>query len=320
MAIGTTNDLFFREPTADDFEAICAIRNLTLSEPITPEVMAERERNLQSEGMRRRLVACREGRVVATGQATRWPGMPRSNCFLTVDVEPSFRRQGIGTRLLTELAQLVAPEGCDKLTACCRDDRHDGKAFLEARGFEFSQHLVDSELHLTTFSAEPFEAIRRDLDESGIQLVDFLEFGDTAAHRRLVHELSNTCDADTPGIEQWGLPDYERFAAETFESSRYHPAGLVLAAREGMLIGLSWIAPVGDGAWGTHFSGVLPPYRGRGIALACKAKALANAKALGAKVCRAQNDTRNGAMLRINERLGFVPQFGWIYMTRRVST
>ena len=57
---------------------------------------------------------------------------------------------------------------------------------------------------------------------------------------------------------------------------------------------------------------VVPEYRRRGIALALKLQTVAFARERGKREIRTWNNTRNQAMLRINEAMGFVKQPVWI--------
>ena len=337
-----------REVTPADYPRICELSNLTMVEPVTVQILKERDANWTGAGMRHRLVAVSpppdplpicgaqgipengEGEVLAYGGIFRWPGMPKHNSFLTIHVAPAHRRKGIGSALLAELGARAIRDGIVQATATTRDDRPMGQEFMKKHGFDFKQHLLDSVLDFADFEFRLFEPLVRHLCQKDIELVDYSSFRDCEENRRAVHAIHNECDADTPGIEEWGLSEFEDFEGDTFKSSRHDPTGLVLAiansdfyshaliAEKGELIGLSWVGPVQDGIWGTHFSGVRKAFRGQGIGVAMKAVALSNAKALGATICRAQNDTRNEPMLAINSKLGFVPQFGWIYMTRSI--
>ena len=62
----------------------------------------------------------------------------------------------------------------------------------------------------------------------------------------------------------------------------------------------------------TGFTGVRREYRGRGIAMALKLRAVDYAKSHGYREIRTWNSTLNAPMLGINVRLGFVKQPVWI--------
>jgi hypothetical protein len=176
--------------------------------------------------------------------------------------------------------------------------------------------MVDSELDLSAFRPEAFSENVDALRDQKIELRTYTEIGDSPENRRRLHRLHNACDADSPGIEEWGLSPFEGFEGDVFESPRYWPDGIVVASCADEWIGLSMIGPMTSEIYGTALTGVMAGWRGKGIGLAAKSVALANSKARGGRVCRAQNDQRNKPMLAINGRLGFQPQFGWIFMRK----
>jgi len=64
-----------------------------------------------------------------------------------------------------------------------------------------------------------------------------------------------------------------------------------------------------------EYTGVLPEYRGRRIALSLKLLAVRTAQACGAPYLRTHNDSMNGPMLRINRDLiGFRAEPGYYKM------
>jgi len=58
----------------------------------------------------------------------------------------------------------------------------------------------------------------------------------------------------------------------------------------------------------TEFTGVLPEYRGRGVAALMKLRSVHYAEQRGFPEIRTTNDVGNDAMKRLNERLGFRAQ------------
>ena len=67
-----------------------------------------------------------------------------------------------------------------------------------------------------------------------------------------------------------------------------------------------------DGRAYNQTTGVLPAYRGRGIASALKAHSIRWAQDIGAETIRTYNHSANVAMLAINRKLGYMPEPGWI--------
>ena len=67
-------------------------------------------------------------------------------------------------------------------------------------------------------------------------------------------------------------------------------------------------------------TGVLPAYRGRGIALALKLLAIRAARQDGVRYLRTNNDAENVPMLAVNCRLGYRPEPGYFRMRARLAT
>lgn len=60
------------------------------------------------------------------------------------------------------------------------------------------------------------------------------------------------------------------------------------------------------GLFDIGFTGVDREYRGRGVALALKVRGAQVAMRFGATALRTGNDSRNAAMLAVNQKLGYV--------------
>jgi GNAT superfamily N-acetyltransferase len=317
QTVDKVSQVTLRELTPADYPRFCELRNLTMPEPITVELLLERDAQKLEGLSRQKFAACLGEDVVGAGQLTHWPSMADGLYFMNLDVFPEHRRKGYATTLLEHLEETAGPGTA--LIATTRDDRPEGTAFMEAKGFTFKQHLFDSVLDLSEFDATVYKAKQTDLERSCVLFVRYPDWGDTEENRRVLHEVHNICDADTPGIEEWGLSTYESFVADLFESRRKDMLGMHVAFDGDRMVGLSMVAPVSDEGYGTHFTGVLPESRGRGIGLVLKGLCVQRAKEAGAKWIRAQNDKNNPSMLAVNAKLGFEPQFGWIYMRKSLA-
>ncbi len=66
-------------------------------------------------------------------------------------------------------------------------------------------------------------------------------------------------------------------------------------------------------------TGVLPEYRGRGMAMALKLLTVAYARGRGHKEIRTWNNTRNRPVRRINEVMGFAKEPVWIVFQKQLG-
>lgn len=69
----------------------------------------------------------------------------------------------------------------------------------------------------------------------------------------------------------------------------------------------------------TEFTGVLPEYRGRGVAALMKLRGVRYAEQRSFSELRTTNDVGNDAMRRLNERLGFRAQPALLRLEKQLS-
>ncbi len=177
--------------------------------------------------------------------------------------------------------------------------------FLAARGFAEIDRDVPVMLDLTTYDPTAFTPPVLD----GLRLLSWAEAGDTPAHRRKLHALMCVLDRDVPthGIRPEDVPfaEFEKdFTRPAWDSN----ALLLAETGAGEWVGLSQIGfQQGTGIGWTFLTGVLPAYRGRGLAYALKLRTLDAALARHCPLVLTENHEDNAPMRAINQKLGFVP-------------
>ena len=228
-------------------------------------------------------------------------------CGFILLVAPEHRKQGLGSALYEEALRFAGERGSQSLRTYLRLFRPDdpGPSFLERRGFVEVDREVPVMLDLTAFDPAPH---CRSLPES-LRLLSLAEAGDTEANRRKLHALdarihpdvpTNDTHADHPAFEEW---------VKLLNGPEYDPNAVILAANlEDDWVGLSVLGfqEHTNIAW-TNITGVLPEYRGQGLALALKLGALDAARARGCLLILTENHEDNVPMRAINQKLGFVP-------------
>ncbi len=141
-------------------------------------------------------------------------------------------------------------------------------------------------------------------------LTSLTELGDSAQNRRLVFELNRTCAADIPGrVEFFTLEEYldHRFGALGFR-----PDGHLLLRDRQALVGLCQVSLVPGRTWAfVEMTGLLRPYRGRGLARLLKLAALHRARGWGAATVRTVHHPSNAAVIAHNRGLGFTDVEAW---------
>lgn len=176
--------------------------------------------------------------------------------------------------------------------------------FLTQRGFAEVDRIVPVMLDLTTFDRQQFVSPAPD----GIRFFSYAEAGDTDSHRRRLYALTVRIDPDVPTNDgQSESPPFEEFS-KFFDRPEWDSNSLFLAANAaGEWMGASQLGfqQHTNVGW-TFLTGVLPEYRGQGIAFALKLRAIDAAIARGCPLILTENHEDNAPMRAINKKLGFV--------------
>lgn len=276
-----------------DAEAWVAIRNQSAVAPITAAQFRELIR--RPTPFVRRLVADAGGPVIGIGTVTD-AQLFRPWLLTHLEVAAGHRGLGIGDALLAALSAGL-PVAAEGLQSEVREDDPGSRAWLEARGFALVDHRFQSRLRL--------EGWRPPAGLVPVEVVDTTDWD-------LVFDLFARLLRDTPDLT--GEADREWFDSAFSDGIRAY-----LAVREQRVIGLALLEVLGD--TGYHaITGVLPEARGGGVATALKAAVIERAARLSLRQLVTNNNVRNAAMLRVNERLGYVREPGRWVLRRAFAT
>lgn len=238
--------------------------------------------------------------------------------WLSVVVEPEWRRQGIGAQLFLEGLRFAQAHGAEKLASSVRDNTPEALRFAERRGFHVDRHTFESALDLATFDEKPFSGILERARAAGISFFSLADAGDvTEEVQRKLYDLNRATGLDNPG-NRGVFPPFESFRQHVFEASWFRANGQILAADGERWVGLAAIAyyPEANYAYNA-FTGVLREYRGRGLSCALKLMAIQRACQYGATCIRTDNDSQNAPMLAVNRKLGYQPEPGIYQLVRQ---
>jgi GNAT superfamily N-acetyltransferase len=305
--------LTLRALREDDAPATALLVNLGAAEPIAVETVRERLRAPQSGRIALRLgaFADRASDQVGYAHALRDEWMPAGLFWLHTVVAEEARRQGIGSQLFAAVRDFARQHGAATLRGEAREAEPDALPFAEHHGFAIDRHIFESTLDLTAFEEAPFASAIERAAEQGVRFFTMADVGDTPEARRRLYELERTVARDIPGGSESTIRPFETFLQQVCDAPTYLPDGQIVAADGDAWIGLAAIERVpGASAMYNGITGVLPPYRGRGIALALKLLASRAARRHGAAYLRTNNDSQNAPMLTVNRRLGYRPEPG----------
>lgn len=251
------------------------------------------------------MVAANEaGKIVGWYSIYRGSNEPANRAFTSLIVHPEHRRNEIGTALFDDVLAYCRLVGVSNLQSRVKDSEPGWLRWAESKGFSIDRRAFRSSITLSEFDASPFEQRITALEDEGIAFTTLAELGDTEANQRRYYEADCKAAIDVPGedsVETW-----EEYCAENFHSEDYRPEGAYLALDGDLIVGVAhvWLDADHD-RMGNAFTGVIPEYRGRGIATALKVLTIKHAKAFGVSEILTQNDSENGPMLAVNGKLGY---------------
>ncbi len=313
----------YRPATLDDAELVSELMTAANPEMVhNPQVLRYRWEHPRTGYASGRFIAERAGEPIAYvgWYHGPWTDIPDRRCEVEAWIVREAVDRDLAVSVLSWTCDLAVAEGSWLLFAYCGEDEPDMLAALAALGFERVRAErvweLDLRAHGSRIEAEA-AAARRDMAERGIELTTLAAWRDGDRLRR-VYELDVRTRPDIPStlpVVVETFADFER----RINSPERRLDRTWIALAEGRPVALSYLTfPPGEGTVWTGYTCSHPEYRGRGIARAVKLQTLAQAAALGVPAVRTDNDLENAPMLRINERLGYVPRPGFVEHHKRV--
>jgi mycothiol synthase len=267
----------------------------------------------ESRYFKQRLVAVNDaGDAVGFGRVCHLPEQFHPDKYqLGVLVDPDWRRQGYGGALYRALLDLLLERQGIMARSWVRESAPASIRFATNRNFTEVRREWQSRLDVNAFDPTAFASAWPRIAANGITITTLAE--ETAANPNLWHEMYDldiVCTRDIPMSEPFTPMVYDDFV-KTYVTAPYVLAEGFFIARHGdRPVGVArlWSSKEEPDILTQDLTGVVPEYRGQGIAMALKLKTVEFARAQGKREIRTWNDTMNRAMLRINEAMGFVKQ------------
>jgi mycothiol synthase len=252
------------------------------------------------------------GQVIGTGEVHHIPDQFHPDKYsLEIMVEPPARRRGHGGALYDHLLTMLAGRGAIAVRAWAKESETDSHRFLTNRGFREARREWQSRLDVNGFDPAPFAGAAERVANQGI------EFTTLAAEQATndnaladAYELDQIICRDVPDIEPYTEVSFDTFRKNVIDAPYSLPEAFLIAKHDGRFVGLArmFSSEEEPGILYQGLTGVIPEYRGKGIAMALKLATVECARRLGMHEIRTWNDTMNRPMLRINEAMGFQKQ------------
>lgn len=306
-----------------DAGRVADLINRDYPEPASVEEVRERIAGVAQPGrLVLRLGAEDETRaLIGYGHAIRDAYMEQGLCWVHVVVDPAARRQGAGAQLHDEMRAFARKHGATWLRGEIRDHLPESMAFARALGYAVERHIFESTLQVAGFDERPFLPVLEAAHLVGISFFALADVGDTQAARERLWNFERTVALDVPGGSEAAIRPFDVWERQVVESGHYLAEGQLVAAREDEWVGMAALLDYPERGMMYHgITGVLPSYRGKGLATALKLLAIRLAHERGVSILRTNNDAENAPMLAVNRKLGYQPEPGYYRLVALLLT
>jgi len=251
------------------------------------------------------LVAEQDGAIV--GGSRTYLESQRPNPWVHIWVPPDERRRGIGSALFAEISRWAAGRGHNAFEAWVREDSAASRAFASGLGFEETGREFGLVLDLTT--TEPPPVVVPD----GIELTTWADRPELAPG---LYEVYVEAIPDVPGEEDSDVETFDEWLRRDMRSAGDRADATFVAVAGDEVVGYAKLAFTSVQPTTAHhdLTGVKRAWRGRGIARALKAAQIRWTKENGYEELRTRNEERNAPIKKLNDRFGYRPSVGRIYL------
>lgn len=303
--------IHLRPTTSDEIPALAALITAQNSEPISPESLAREDALRPTTDPYMRLGAfAAEGQLLGYGFGWHAEDMAPGEYFCRVRVDAAHQGQGVGRALWAAILEWLGEQGATSVVSGLLEADVRAQRVVQEAGFQITYRLFESTLSLPDWDPAPWLESVTAVEGSGIHFVSQAELGTSPEALRPFWAASSQMSLDIPSNEHRQPLPFETWYRLFTEDPHLKADGVLLALDGDEIVGVTMVAWTDSGALYNQFTGVDRRYRGRGIALALKVKALQWAKSTGAPYIRTNNHSVNGPMLAVNAKLGYQPEPG----------
>ena len=222
-------------------------------------------------------------------------------------VLPEHRSRGLGTALYHAVSRWLEARGVREFDAPVHADDAVSLAFARRHGFVETEHNSYAVLELAGCEPAPVAA------PAGIEVVTWAERPELAPG---IYDVACEAFADVPGERDTVMEPFEDWLAHEMRGAGDRAEATFLAVAGDEVVGYAKFsftrARPRDASH--DITGVKRAWRGRGIAGALKRAQIAWAKDAGYERLVTQNELRNEPIRRLNERLGYGPLPGRVFV------
>jgi ribosomal protein S18 acetylase RimI-like enzyme len=266
-----------------------------LYDPLMPWPIPNAQRAVKEQHVR--VAEAQDGSVVGFRVLTK-------GSFVWVAVAPVQRRQGVGSRLMEDVLQQAAELGLSELTSQVDERNTAGNAFCERFNFKPFLHAVNLALDLRDWDEAALAPMLDQAKAGGIAFMTYAEMGDTEENRQRLYELNKMLSATIPRDQPQAFVPFDSYVKGRLASKHMPHEGIFIALDGDQWVGMTQVS-LEEGVAFNQMTGVLPQYRGRGIAQALKLLLIRFVADNDRPIIRTFNDVTNPSMIAVNEKAGF---------------
>jgi GNAT superfamily N-acetyltransferase len=254
------------------------------------------------------LIALEHAEPVGSGVIVKAPRMrARKGAFARVMVLEEHRGGGIGSSLYREISDWARARDIELLETNVREDDLDSFEWARRRGFSEVSRELRVELDVRDLDPPPVDP------PAGIEIVRWVERPELACG---MYEVAVEAYPDVPGYEEDEMESFEDWLAHDMGGTGDRPEATFVAIAGDAVVGYAKFSLTdAQPTIARHdLTGVKRAWRGRGIAGALKRAEIAWAKQAGYERLSTTNEQRNEPIRRLNERLGYRPTPGRVFL------
>ncbi len=324
----TENDMtqLIREfsSTDADCEAVVEIHNMLWPEYLgSTKGMRANDANRDPAFYFQRLMWEEDGKVVAYASfgESAWSHKP-GKYFIYIQVPPDHQRRGIGSAFYDHIMEVLAKRENhpQKLVSDTREDMEEYIRFLTKRGFKQTQRQEVSRLDVAGFDWEAFAGYRGRAQSHGLAIATVVELSKTdPEYKRKLYDLVWEILKDVPMPDPLTRRPYDLWIKQ-FDHPAFFPESWFIATDGDDYVGMSslWLALADQNRLDVGLTGMLRPYRRKGIATELKVHTIELARDRNVRYLTTDNE-ENNPMYDLNVKLGFARMPGWLNFANELN-
>jgi GNAT superfamily N-acetyltransferase len=301
--------LTIREFQHGDYEGLAWLENALTGGQTNAFELEQRDTTRDPNlGFVRFIAAWGWGETIGMIEATQRPAPWYSRGEVRIGVREDFRRRGIGGVLLGVLESVLRERGSDLIMLYTNELDASINYFLWHRGYSESFRGFSQWLPLERVNPDEHVVDWQRLNQADVHLRSLSALRHEWDCAQKFYDLYLNLENDAPRADADYIPlSFEEFCQNNFDSPSALPDGVTIAVQHGQYIGLNILYLDSSGSvLHNGLTGVRREFRGLGLALALKLEGIRYGKQHGFSGITSYNASTNTAILRLNEKLGFI--------------